>query len=412
MRIGFDVLAIILGVIVVGTTGNPGVLALAIADIGLATTDVAVQTFKEKIQALEGGSEFLAAWEKVYLTGGLVTAGPAAISGLLKGGAALLRVAQAAKNFKALNFVRACVLKVFLEIEIANFTKNSVKFFTTETELVLATKGVLDNFKISQLLKREVIVVAGEVKTDRGVEEQIALIYKGEAIVKANKWEFSKACSDIIKKLPHEKEFFELCEFLKNISILKKEDNFVKLLQKVLTYKHHALIRYISIEEEAVISYYTTSAYQDLNKFLRDLLEIKDEKLIEKLIAFRDALSFSLNKLPNSRLKTFYRSFYMNEGELKKLYVEGKIYNEKGFMSAAYDYDDFLKNWLQNNPFHNVIMKVEGKTAKEISSISELPEEAEAMFVYGKNFDVVRVYVDVDPISYTKKMYFIVLKEK
>lgn len=79
---------------------------------------------------------------------------------------------------------------------------------------------------------------------------------------------------------------------------------------------------------------------------------------------------------------------------------------------ASFDYDDFLKYWLYENSFHNVIVKIEGKTAKEVRAISHLPEEAEAMFSCGKDFDVVKIYNDVDPISYTKKMTFIILKEK
>ncbi|VXB82545.1 conserved hypothetical protein [Flavobacterium sp. 9AF] len=216
IRIGFDVLAIVLGVIAIATTGNPGVLALAIADVGLATTDVAVQTFKEEILQLEGGAEFLASWEKIYLVGGIVSAGPAAINGILKGGAKLLLLAKTAKNFNALNFLRACVLKVILEIEIASFTKNTVKFFANETELILATKGVLNDLKVGELLKKGVIIVTGEVKTKQKVEEQIALIYKDEAIIRANSLDFAKASKDIIKNLNHKDKFFEVCENIIN----------------------------------------------------------------------------------------------------------------------------------------------------------------------------------------------------
>jgi hypothetical protein len=214
IRIGFDLLAIIAGVVTVATTGNPGVLALAIADLGLATTDAVVQTFKKEIQALEGGTEFLNTWEKIYLAGGLATASPVLINKLLTSGPKLLLLAQKVKSFNALKFLQTSLLKVLLEIEIANFTKNTVRFLKENTEIVLETKGVLNEFKLNDLYKNGVLVVVGEVKVADKIENQVALIYRGEAIVIANKQNFHDASYDLLKKLPQEKAFFEACENL------------------------------------------------------------------------------------------------------------------------------------------------------------------------------------------------------
>lgn len=57
-------------------------------------------------------------------------------------------------------------------------------------------------------------------------------------------------------------------------------------------------------------------------------------------------------------------------------------------------------------------MKIEGKTAKEIRTISELPEEAEAMFNCGKDFDVVKIGKIRKPGDSSKEMIEIILKEK
>lgn len=85
------------------------------------------------------------------------------------------------------------------------------------------------------------------------------------------------------------------------------------------------------------------------------------------------------------------------------------MYN-KAFMSASFDYDDFLKYWLQENPRHNVIMKIEGKTAKNVRDISQMPEEAEAMFLDGKRFEVLKMRPITHPLNGDKEVYEIILK--
>ncbi len=92
--------------------------------------------------------------------------------------------------------------------------------------------------------------------------------------------------------------------------------------------------------------------------------------------------------------------------------LEGGIYEEKAFMSASDDYDDFLKYWLQENQRHNVIMKIEGKTAKSVREISHMPEESEAMFLDGKSFDVLKMREIDHPVQDYKKILEITLKEK
>lgn len=102
----------------------------------------------------------------------------------------------------------------------------------------------------------------------------------------------------------------------------------------------------------------------------------------------------------------------MEESQLKALFKEGGVYEEKAFMSASADYDDFLKYWLQENQRHNVIMKIEGKTAKSVREISDMPEESEAMFLDGKQFDVTVVKKIDHPLDLNKKIIEIKLKEK
>ncbi|WP_130734895.1 hypothetical protein [Flavobacterium sp. J27] len=192
IRIGFDILAIVIGVVVVVTTGNPLIATLAVADIALATTDIGVLAIQEQLLKTEGGKEFLESWEKIYIAGSLVTAGPAVFNtlfkignGLLKGGTILLEggsklILVATKNANVANFVRSCMLKVLLEINIANFTKNTVKDILFAEE-ALASNGIKFNpAGVTRLQNEGVIFIKGIGFDNKAIG--LAVIYKGEAI--------------------------------------------------------------------------------------------------------------------------------------------------------------------------------------------------------------------------------------
>lgn len=124
----------------------------------------------------------------------------------------------------------------------------------------------------------------------------------------------------------------------------------------------------------------------------------------------------ALSKLPNSgynRENNFlYRSFYMSEYDIKKVFIEGKIYLEKGFLSTSYDYDNFLKYWFRENPTHNVIMKVQGKNGKLVDDVSEVFEESEVVFRSGSEYDVARIKKIPNPLDTSEEIIEIILKEK
>ncbi|MCL9804194.1 hypothetical protein NAT51_01565 [Flavobacterium amniphilum] len=219
IRIGFDILAVIGGIIVLYTTANPGALALAIADIGLATTDIAVQTVVEELEKTKEGKELLETWEKIYLIGGMATAivsAPQLVQSLYRTANGVIKLAVKVKNYNYINFTRAMLLKAFLEVNISGFTQNTVKALRDNSEIVLATGGNLDKFKVDELFKKSVILVSGDVQTGDKIEEQVALIYKGEAIVQAKPQNFGKAAKDLIKNLSNEKRFEEVCENILN----------------------------------------------------------------------------------------------------------------------------------------------------------------------------------------------------
>jgi hypothetical protein len=216
IRLGFDVLGLILGVVTVLTTGNPLVFALAVADIGITVTDITVQTFHAEIEAMEGGKRFLAIWERIYLVGNLITASPAIIGSLFKLGTGLLKVASTVKNFNVRNFIMAIFTRIIIERNIAAFAKNTVREIVYWEE-ALVNSGIRVTGKgkkfiyevkgwencgikfnlagISRLQQAGVLFI-----TALNAEKKVvgyAAIYKGEAIASGTAKEVRDALKEI-----------------------------------------------------------------------------------------------------------------------------------------------------------------------------------------------------------------------
>ncbi|WP_028787207.1 hypothetical protein [Terrimonas ferruginea] len=69
---------------------------------------------KEELAKTEGGREFLAIWEKVYIIGGIVTAGPLVITGLIDG-----RVSEGISESEIEQFEKEGGKKIPLEHAVA-----------------------------------------------------------------------------------------------------------------------------------------------------------------------------------------------------------------------------------------------------------------------------------------------------
>jgi hypothetical protein len=247
IRIAADLVAVVIGVLTL-PTGNPYFLLLAIADITLAGADLTIQVFREQILQLEGGEEFLNAWDKVYAVGGALTGGILLLSSFYKLGLKLLTIPEVVKNIKLQNTIKTYMLKVFLEINISNFEGNNVKILTQETEVVTATSGAINEFKLKKLFEKECFLVSGNVAENGKAVEEFALVYKGEVIAQGNKTDFYKKIKEIGRDIyrdgkltdalenMYKKAIFEFEEFSKsvpefanNVELTKKSYNLFKL---------------------------------------------------------------------------------------------------------------------------------------------------------------------------------------
>ncbi|MBB4807241.1 hypothetical protein HNP38_002545 [Chryseobacterium defluvii] len=217
IRIGFDVLAIVLGVVFFPAGGAIGIAAEAIG-IGLALADIGITANREDIEQSPGGKEFLDTWNKVYLVGGLTLASAAMVEQVfaksvfcyleaLKSGSPLLQAYE-----KSLG-------KILLEREILTFAGNTLKPSTEISVKILAYNsdkiskatafafGKYDSF-LPLYEKGAILVEIGE--------KEYALVYKGEKLIQGtpndkkvlefyqNLKKNQKRLGEVLEELKHE----------------------------------------------------------------------------------------------------------------------------------------------------------------------------------------------------------------
>lgn len=179
IRIAANLVAIVIGVATLATSGNPYFILLAAADISLAGADLTVQAFKEEIATYEGGAEFLTAWEEIYMVGGIALAGLTVVGGFYTGAAKL--IAKMADG-SAKNYLKTLVLKAVLETNISNFQRNTIKVIEPREIFLGAEYRALGN----TMAENGVVFLSGQRQGT--FLNAYAVVYKGEVIE-----EFTKA---------------------------------------------------------------------------------------------------------------------------------------------------------------------------------------------------------------------------
>ncbi|QYS90006.1 hypothetical protein [Flavobacterium davisii] len=191
VRIGVNVFTIAVSIASLGSA-SPLIALAAAADITLATADTIFALAEDQLS-----KEFVETWSKIYLVGGATTAGPVLLNSVFKGGMKILN-GTAKAEFK--HFVRAFIFKVVIEKNIANFTKNTLRFVTENVELVSISNGLLNTGKLQELNQYGAILVAGEVKNADKIVTEYALVYKDEVIIIGEKTTFAKRVKRFFEK--------------------------------------------------------------------------------------------------------------------------------------------------------------------------------------------------------------------
>lgn len=193
IRIGANILAIVLGLI---TLGSSSVLmtTLAVIDITVSMSDIAIQSAKEDIEKLEGGKEFLDIWDKILLAGGIAAAPLALKSAFTLGAKVFSRATLEATK----EFISIRLAKIILEMNIANFTGNTVKVLANGVEVYDETLRTIKILEATELQKAGVIFVKGEMQIGNSVKTGFAVMHDGELIASGTAKEVRESLKDII----------------------------------------------------------------------------------------------------------------------------------------------------------------------------------------------------------------------
>ena len=177
IRLGVNVIVIIASVATIYSGVSSVFLTAAIADIGLASADIIIQSEKDNLKRSEKGKEFLESWEKIYIVGGVVTFSPVAVKAvatygpkIVSSGADLLQVTgKTITNPEVYKKVKDLTTKAIHSLEIPNFNK---------TGLEILKKGFTEFAALKNAKKLQELGVIFA----KGAEDTIAVIYKGFVI--------------------------------------------------------------------------------------------------------------------------------------------------------------------------------------------------------------------------------------
>jgi len=223
IRLGVNILIIVISAATL--VSGPGVLiaTLSIIDLGLASADIVIQSFEKEISKLEGGKEFLDAWEKIYLVGGLVTAVPA-LGAVLRSGAKVLRNA-ATLPIKVKQQLLAMLKHLITKIDdIPKFIGNEIKIITELSEEFYNGAFIV---KLRKLQSEGIIIFKG---IEEGASEVQYYISYGRKLISSGDLKQIKKTVDEIFRIKGQALIDKIYDY---IILLRREKTLVNTSAKI-----------------------------------------------------------------------------------------------------------------------------------------------------------------------------------
>ena len=200
-RIAGDLLGIILGVGAL-ETGNPYILALSIADLGITSADLLVALNEEKIAQLEGGKEFLEKYNRIVLYVSIPLAGTLLIAGLFEAAPKLLKaIANSPKLLvKSRELVYKMLWKVVNELNFVAINRelSFIKIYDKVPEIIGDILKNVPSGKVQELLDKNVIFNGAAEVIDGKTVTKYIVSYKGYVLAEG---ETSKEILESMKGL-------------------------------------------------------------------------------------------------------------------------------------------------------------------------------------------------------------------
>ncbi|WP_294231915.1 EndoU domain-containing protein [uncultured Chryseobacterium sp.] len=202
IRITADILAVVLGVATLATTGNPYLILAAMADLSLAGIDLTVQALRQEIAKLPGGEQFLKDWDLIYGVGGAIVAAPQLIVSAYRGIFVLLP--NAAKNVQ--QGLRTMAISLFLDLNSGAFRRQDLRLFQP-TEWVIPSAGFFSktvecNALVQNgafFMELDAAAIMESINKGAGINpdmigfispnRRFALVYKGEIVAEGSRYD-------------------------------------------------------------------------------------------------------------------------------------------------------------------------------------------------------------------------------
>lgn len=189
------------------------------------------------------------------------------------------------------------------------------------------------------------------------------------------------------------------------LKVLGENPAFQKILVELSNTRYMA--KYLSLEEEAVLRFYTTNkGYRDFNKALRGETAMTEEFKIQK-----ELMNTALNKLPKYQSnELLYRIETLSEEQIAKIYKEGSTIENKHFTSATYS-EAAIERGIEFRGA-NLLLRIEGKNGRLIEDLSTLKIEKEVLFKSNTKFLVKEIGFAPNPFEPWIPIKRIILVEK
>jgi hypothetical protein len=153
----------------------------------------------------------------------------------------------------------------------------------------------------------------------------------------------------------------------------------------------------MSDDEKFAINHYSMNGYKKLNKYLRMGEGKKDPAEAKYYETFSKILKIALDKLPSYKEPVFrgnkIRLKTVDQIDFIKNLDVGDEYEVSGFDSYSADMDgEVADNFVGAHSTHYSYLSIyEGKNAKDITAISDIPEEDERIIPTGTRLKVSKV---------------------
>ncbi|WP_294217138.1 ADP-ribosyltransferase [uncultured Chryseobacterium sp.] len=189
------------------------------------------------------------------------------------------------------------------------------------------------------------------------------------------------------------------------LKVLGENPAFQKILVELSSTRYMA--KYLSLEEEAVLRFYTTNVgYKNFNKALRGEIAMTEEFKMQK-----ELMNKALNKLPKYQSdELLYRIETLSEEQITKIYKVGSTIENKQFTSATYS-EAAVERGIEFRGA-NLLIRIQGKNGKLIEDLSTLKIEKEVLFKSNTKFLVKEIGFAPNPFEPWVPIKRVILVEK